>query len=163
VPREFVSDAARVITRARSDGPGSGLEETPAIEATPQGWPRARASLVRAILASATPERTDRLFPGDPRQFDSGGGLGMAYGSAGATGDASYLDTAQAVAASIAERLGGEDAVGDISGGEHPFAGLMRGSAGVALFFMRLYETTGNPVLLDLAAMALRQDLRRTI
>ncbi|RKS06858.1 lanthionine synthetase-like protein [Nocardiopsis sp. Huas11] len=34
------------------------------------------------ILASATPERTDRLFPGDVRQFVSGG-YGMAHGAAG--------------------------------------------------------------------------------
>nr|WP_239135498.1 hypothetical protein [Actinoplanes derwentensis]GID83301.1 hypothetical protein Ade03nite_22250 [Actinoplanes derwentensis] len=38
--------------------------------------------LVRAILASATPDRDDRLFPGDPEQFtDDGAGLG--YGAAG--------------------------------------------------------------------------------
>ncbi|WP_263364046.1 protein kinase/lanthionine synthetase C family protein [Nocardiopsis deserti] len=34
------------------------------------------------ILASATPDRTDRLFPGDVQQFVSGG-YGMAHGAAG--------------------------------------------------------------------------------
>lgn len=34
------------------------------------------------ILASASPERTDRLFPGDVQQFVSGG-YGMAHGAAG--------------------------------------------------------------------------------
>ena len=39
--------------------------------------------MVKAILASATPERDDRLFPGDIAQFSDGGGLGLAYGAAG--------------------------------------------------------------------------------
>ncbi|MFI6503596.1 class III lanthionine synthetase LanKC [Nonomuraea typhae] len=45
-------------------------------------WPELRASLSRAILACATPERTDRLFPGDIEQFSSNG-LGLAHGAAG--------------------------------------------------------------------------------
>jgi hypothetical protein len=39
--------------------------------------------MVKAILASATPERHDRLFPGDIAQFSDGGGLGLAHGAAG--------------------------------------------------------------------------------
>ncbi|GAA3309331.1 hypothetical protein GCM10020295_73740 [Streptomyces cinereospinus] len=39
--------------------------------------------MVKAILASATPDRTDRLFPGDITQFSDGGGLGLAHGAAG--------------------------------------------------------------------------------
>jgi tRNA A-37 threonylcarbamoyl transferase component Bud32 len=46
-------------------------------------WPAIRSSIVRAILASATLDRTDRLFPGDIAQFADAGGLGMAYGAAG--------------------------------------------------------------------------------
>ncbi|GAA1594055.1 class III lanthionine synthetase LanKC [Actinoplanes couchii] len=38
--------------------------------------------LVRAITASATPERDDRLFPGDPQQFTDGG-AGFGHGAAG--------------------------------------------------------------------------------
>ncbi|MEU4877929.1 class III lanthionine synthetase LanKC [Streptomyces sp. NPDC021608] len=45
-------------------------------------WPALRDSLAAAITASATPERTDRLFPGDPSQFTHDG-LGLAYGAAG--------------------------------------------------------------------------------
>ncbi|GAA4593941.1 class III lanthionine synthetase LanKC [Planotetraspora phitsanulokensis] len=45
-------------------------------------WRQMRSSMARAILASATPERTDRLFPGDIAQFESGG-LGFAHGAAG--------------------------------------------------------------------------------
>lgn len=39
--------------------------------------------MVRAVLVSATPERDDRLFPGDIAQFTDGGGLGLAHGAAG--------------------------------------------------------------------------------
>jgi len=45
-------------------------------------WPAARDSLVGAVLASATPARRDRLFPGDVAQFTTGG-LGLAHGAAG--------------------------------------------------------------------------------
>jgi hypothetical protein len=40
------------------------------------------SSMTTAIIASATPERTDRLFPGDLRQF-SEGGVSIAHGAAG--------------------------------------------------------------------------------
>ncbi|MEU9214900.1 lanthionine synthetase LanC family protein, partial [Streptomyces sp. NPDC048415] len=49
----------------------------------PGDWPSSRDSMVEAILASATPERDDRLFPGDIAQFSDGGGLGLAHGAAG--------------------------------------------------------------------------------
>jgi hypothetical protein len=37
----------------------------------------------RAILASATPGRPDRLFPGDIAQFQPGGAISIAHGAAG--------------------------------------------------------------------------------
>ncbi|GAB2993794.1 class III lanthionine synthetase LanKC [Streptomyces pseudoechinosporeus] len=45
-------------------------------------WTSARGSLVRGILATATPERDDRLFPGGYEQFPDGG-WGFAHGAAG--------------------------------------------------------------------------------
>ncbi|MCC3779995.1 lanthionine synthetase C family protein, partial [Streptomyces sp. UNOB3_S3] len=45
-------------------------------------WEEALDSLRDAIVRSATPEREDRLFPGDVRQFD-GQGAALAYGAAG--------------------------------------------------------------------------------
>ncbi|SFP71721.1 Protein kinase domain-containing protein [Amycolatopsis arida] len=45
-------------------------------------WGVVRKSLATAILASATPHRTDRLFPGDIEQFRVGG-AGFGYGAAG--------------------------------------------------------------------------------
>lgn len=75
---DFLAPALRVIA------PGmTGDAYVPRIEPDPDRWPRLRDSLVQAIVASATPERDDRLFPGDPQQFAAGGGLGLAHGAAG--------------------------------------------------------------------------------
>jgi hypothetical protein len=63
----------------------------------------------------------------------------------------------------VADRLGDEQSVPEVSGGEHPYAGLLRGSSGPALLFLRLHAETGDPALLDLAETALRQDLRRCV
>ncbi|MBV2354686.1 class III lanthionine synthetase LanKC [Streptomyces sp. J2-1] len=53
-------------------------------------WPEAaessgvEARIVRSVLGNATPDRTDRLYPGDPLQFMTpGGGTTFAYGAAG--------------------------------------------------------------------------------
>ncbi|MEV7392851.1 class III lanthionine synthetase LanKC [Streptomyces sp. NPDC091215] len=73
VPRSFLDEAVAEITRG-----------TPAARpVVPADWPHSRDSMVKAILASATPERDDRLFPGDIAQFGDGGGLGLAHGAAG--------------------------------------------------------------------------------
>ncbi|MGW2719289.1 class III lanthionine synthetase LanKC [Streptomyces sp. NPDC001492] len=75
VPREFLDEAVAEITRG-------GVVGAPAL-VRPGDWPHSRDSMVKAILASATPERDDRLFPGDIAQFSDGGGLGLAHGAAG--------------------------------------------------------------------------------
>ncbi|WP_218034587.1 class III lanthionine synthetase LanKC [Acrocarpospora corrugata] len=49
----------------------------------PQGWPSGADAMIRAILATATPTRRDRLFPGDIAQFRPGGGVNFAHGAAG--------------------------------------------------------------------------------
>jgi hypothetical protein len=244
--REFVADAARTIA-----GP---VQETTRSHFL-HGWEEAREGMTRAILASATPERNDRLFPGDIQQFASGG-LNLGWGAAGVlyalqatgagrypaheewlvsraldpapgsrfglydglhgvayvlerlgreeealavldrcrselrgklghfgldmiggasgiglnllhfadvTGDGELLDEAVAVAEMVAERLGDEDSVPTVSGGEHPYAGLTRGSSGPAVLFIKHYDRTGDERWLDLAATAIRQDLRRCI
>jgi hypothetical protein len=46
-------------------------------------WDASIRSMGQAVLAGATPERTDRLFPGDIEQFRSADGLGVAHGAAG--------------------------------------------------------------------------------
>ncbi|MEU9412384.1 class III lanthionine synthetase LanKC [Streptomyces sp. NPDC048281] len=73
VPRAFLDEAVAEITR---DAPA-------ARPAVPAQWPHSRDSMAEAILASATPGRDDRLFPGDIAQFGDGGGLGLAHGAAG--------------------------------------------------------------------------------
>ncbi|MFB7916697.1 class III lanthionine synthetase LanKC [Streptomyces sp. NPDC056061] len=45
-------------------------------------WPGIRERLLAGIRAGATPDRTDRLFPGDPAGFATGG-VCAAYGAAG--------------------------------------------------------------------------------
>ncbi|MFF8643152.1 class III lanthionine synthetase LanKC [Streptomyces sp. NPDC015345] len=249
LPDGFFDQAVRTITGA--DG-ATGAE--PRIRPDDEGWAEVRESLSRGILAEATPERDDRLFPGDIAQFATpGGGLGIAYGAAGvlyaldvtgagrhpdheewlirralhpepgtrlgfydglhgvayvldhlghrrealkildqcagerwkelgldlqgglsgiglnllhfasATGDPALHDEARDVVDAVAARLGPADSVPEVSGGRHPYAGLMRGSAGPALLLLRWYEHTGDPAFLDLAATALRQDLRRCV
>ena len=261
VPRAFLDDAVRRITAARPPGSGRTDRDGGAprarqtLEPDAGGWERARSSISAAILSSATPGRDDRLFPGDPKQFETNG-LNLAYGAAGVlyalavtgagrhpdheewlvqralspqpgarvgfydglhgiahaldrldrradalallelcseelegklervgldlhsglagiglnlahfatqTGDAALWRQAVGVAEIVADRLGDEDSVAELSGGAQPYAGLLRGSSGPALLFIRLYEQFRNPVLLDLAATALRQDLRRCI
>ena len=257
VPSEFLAEAVERITAARAPALNGGAPAPPpAIEATPESWERVRASMAQAILAAATPERSDRLFPGDPKQFETNG-LNLAYGAAGVlyaldvtgagrhpdheqwllqramhpepgarvgfydglhgiayaldhlghreealellqicsdeldgdkldrmgldlysglagiglnlahfaacTGDDALWREVLQIAQVVADRLGDEDDVDEISGGEHPYAGLLRGSAGPALLFVRLYERFGDAALLDVAHTALRQDLRRCI
>ncbi|WP_165986254.1 class III lanthionine synthetase LanKC [Streptomyces sp. YIM 98790] len=92
LPRDFLREAVAEITAGTSGAPPSG---TPGPRRRPRpgspeprppepaDWPRSRDAMVRAILASATPDRDDRLFPGDIAQFATGGGLGLAHGAAG--------------------------------------------------------------------------------
>ena len=90
----------------------------------------------------------------------AGIGLNLAHFAA-ASADSSLWEATLRVADIVAGRLGDVDSVGEISGGKHSYAGLTRGSSGPALLFLRLYERFGDDGLLDLAATAIRQDLRR--
>lgn len=55
----------------------------PQLTFEPSGpWDTLRAAMVRSIEAAATPERRDRLFPGDIEQFRFGG-TALAFGAAG--------------------------------------------------------------------------------
>jgi class III lanthionine synthetase len=80
VPHEFLDDAVREITGGAPAGGSLPLLD----EASRIAWPDLRETLCDGIRNSATPERGDRLFPGDIRQFTStGGGLNLAHGAAG--------------------------------------------------------------------------------
>jgi len=77
--------------------------------------------------------------------------------------DTALWDIVWEIADVVGERLGDVESVPEISGGGNPNAGLLRGSSGPALMFLRLHERSGDTRLLDLAATAIRQDLRRCI
>jgi tRNA A-37 threonylcarbamoyl transferase component Bud32 len=252
VPRGFLDEAVREIAGPQRDRParpdrGFGAAGAP-------DWPRLRRALADGIARSATPERTDRLFPGDIRQFAyPGAGLGLAHGAAGVlyalhstglpvaveyeawllrraadppahaqiglydgihgvahvldllghrepalrliamtldeqwqrlgpdlsgglagiglnllhfarrTGDAALRETALTAGQLAADRLGAVEDVPAVSGGGGRRAGLLNGSSGPALLFLRLFEQTGDPGWLDHAETALRQDLRRCV
>jgi serine/threonine protein kinase len=94
VSRTLIDDAVRIISgptpqpefkdpqAAPKDQPaGRTLEDLPAPGEAP--WSEVRDALHRAILASATPDREDRLFPGDVAQFEPGGMINLAHGAAG--------------------------------------------------------------------------------
>ncbi|WP_424530247.1 class III lanthionine synthetase LanKC [Sphaerisporangium viridialbum] len=254
VPPAYVDEAVRTIlgkdTETERGAAGlRAMRELPLPGTAP--WTSVRDAACRAILASATPERPDRLFPGDAAQFQPGGGLNLAGGAAGVlyalaatdagrfpeheawlreramapepgtglgfydglhgvayafealgrrqdaldlaalclrekwdqlgqslyaglagiglnllhlarvTGERDLERTALTVADMVAGRLGAVDSVPEVSGGTNPHAGLMRGSSGPALLFLRAYEATGDAALLEHASVALRQDLRR--
>lgn len=152
VPREFLDDAVAEIQReagaVRRPGPaGAGV-----LPAEPGDWPHSRDSMAKAILASATPERDDRLFPGDIAQFSDGGGLGLAHGAAGVL---------LALAESGAERY--EEGERWLLEHTEPAApgtplGLNEGLAGIAHVLDRLGHRTRA---LDLTELILRENWER--
>ncbi|MFY1692564.1 class III lanthionine synthetase LanKC [Plantactinospora sp. WMMB782] len=289
VPRDFLDAAVAEITGStarpgdrpaqRADAKAAARPEQPMQAATNRpvpgaddfatgrsAWPGLRDRLAGAILASATPERDDRLFPGDIEQFRTDG-LNLGYGAAGVlyalhasgagrhpehedwlvrralhptsgtrcgfydglhgvayalehlgrrqdaldvldiclgepweelgedlvsglsgialnlaemagrTGEPTLRQAAWRAAELVADRsadgagapAGGDTAgstgagVPQVSGGQHPYAGLTRGRSGPALMFLRLYECGGDTELLDRAGDALRADLRRCV
>ena len=92
----------------------------------------------------------------------AGIGLTLAHFAA-RNDDAALWDSVWEIADLVAERLGDVDGVAQTSGGDQPYAGLLKGSSGPALLFLRLYEHRADSRLLDLAATAIRQDLKRCI
>ena len=68
----IASAAAAVPTAGTATDAATPTPTPPAFEPTPDAWPGLRDALATAIAASATPERDDRLFPGDIEQFMSG-------------------------------------------------------------------------------------------
>ncbi|HEY3558350.1 MAG TPA: class III lanthionine synthetase LanKC [Kribbella sp.] len=80
VPKATIDQAVATIT-----GPDGTPESLPAKLPMPgrESWEQVRDAITRAIVASATPDRDDRLFPGDIAQFQPGGGVNLSYGAAG--------------------------------------------------------------------------------
>ncbi|WP_017539203.1 class III lanthionine synthetase LanKC [Nocardiopsis halophila] len=240
--------AARPVT-PESGTPGTGAapaeaDGPPAFPpVAPGDWPRSRDSMAAAVLASATPDRDDRFFPGDIAQFGSAcGGLSVGFGAAGVlyalaesgAGPApeaeewllrrakdpgsgaplGFYDGLAGLAWTL-DRLGHQGPALELTGlllsqpweaagpglhggtagiglaldaiaagtgeteasaaalrcaelsaqrvlaapDERRRAGLLHGGSGTALLCIRLYERTGDTVLLDLARRTLQADL----
>ncbi|MFJ8913078.1 class III lanthionine synthetase LanKC [Amycolatopsis sp. NPDC102389] len=87
---ELVETAERIfdLPAGFASGIKAGMAGTGPARPSPVGagsplrWPDALGSMAAAIRSSATPERADRLFPGDIEVF-RGGGESFAYGAAG--------------------------------------------------------------------------------
>ncbi|MEV7676653.1 class III lanthionine synthetase LanKC [Streptomyces sp. NPDC088752] len=242
VPESF---GARLHRRLGTILPDPGPDEAALLfQADPPHWPTLRDSLVQGIHAVATPERKDRLFPGDAQQFVTGG-IGLAYGAAGVlyalnhagesvpahyvdwlvtaarntnTPSPGLFDGLHGVAATVhllghheeglelLDRAGFPDSGFTLPGVHHGLSGiglaflhffeetghrehlakalkignnlarifsdeqsakaafkgrvgLQHGSTGVALFFLRLHDSTGEDFWLDLAESALLHEM----
>ncbi|MEC3976954.1 class III lanthionine synthetase LanKC [Amycolatopsis sp. H20-H5] len=80
VPEGYAdSIVAGLAPRTEPAGPAITSTE---LDADKPDWALVRKQIAEAILASATPERTDRLFPGDIDQFRVGGAC-FGFGAAG--------------------------------------------------------------------------------
>jgi serine/threonine protein kinase len=111
-------------------------------EPTPQQWPQNRKLLIDHILGSATPERQDRLYPGDIGQFVlPAGPLSLAYGVAGVM--TALSDLGVEVPTEHLSWL--TDAVARL---EHPAPGLFDGLTGIAYGLDRIGQVEqGHEVL----------------
>jgi tRNA A-37 threonylcarbamoyl transferase component Bud32 len=117
------------------------------------GWRRFTDDLAELILESATPDRADRLFPGDPRQFQTGG-IDLTYGAAGVLW--ALAECGYAVPDEHVEWL--EKAVAQA---RDPLPGLWSGLHGTALAFDRLgHEAQARMVFAEAQERALVQDER---
>ncbi|MER7761419.1 class III lanthionine synthetase LanKC [Streptomyces sp. NPDC097619] len=246
LPEGYLDEAvAEILAGPDPASPQGGVPRPagPYLPAAPGDWPESRDSLTEALRASATPEREDRLFPGDAAQFAGpAGGLCFGVGAAGVlfalaeTGVEPWPEAEDWLLRRVAdpesgtpvgfydglaglawtlERLGhreralelaglllrqpweetGPDLHGGLSGvglaldalatatGDESLhkaalrcaervaltaprltrAGLLYGSSGPALLFLRLYERTGEPRLLELAATSLQRDLSHCV
>ena len=77
-PRELAASTRTAAVRPRMTTP------TGTAGAAGSGWQGLTDRLAAAVIASATPERSDRLYPGDAAQFmEPAGGLTFLYGAAG--------------------------------------------------------------------------------
>jgi serine/threonine protein kinase len=192
VPPGYTDEIRRLLGAAQPDGRtarpdlGRDREQVNALLTAPDpDWPAIRDSLAAGIAAMATPDRVDRLFPGDVAQFTRGG-LGLAHGAAGvlyalhATGAAldpehvrwllRAVRTRSAVpglyhgshgVAYLLDLIGEREAALDLldrladTEEEDLGPGLAGGAAGIALTLLH-FAATGEHLLLDEAAALAR-------
>jgi len=139
VPASFTDQIRTGLQLSAASPPPTGglIARSPGWQAVHAGlaagvtdWPALRASVTEGILATATPERGDRLFPGDLEQFRPWGGLCLAYGAAGV-----LLALHEAGAARFPEH---ERWLVTAAMREQPHGGLYTGAHGVAYALERL-------------------------
>lgn len=77
VPTSFLDEAVKVITGGAQARSSDKLNVLARLDPDRESWESIRKSLAGAILASATPDRDDRLFPGDIEQFETAGSTSL--------------------------------------------------------------------------------------
>lgn len=119
---------------------------------TAVNWATTRDRIACGILDSATPERDDRLYPGDVGQFlIPGGGLSLAYGDAGVI--AALVDAGVQVPAEHLDWLAAR-----ARAREAPLPGLFDGLAGIAYALERAGRGDDAQQCLDAARSATAPD-----
>ena len=88
VPGDFAESVYRDLGPnawpATAPAPAPTGDAAPWWDSRPEAWDRLRDAVGAGIAAAATPDRQDRLFPGDIEQFAApGGGVTFAHGAAG--------------------------------------------------------------------------------
>ncbi|MGH2843980.1 MAG: class III lanthionine synthetase LanKC, partial [Solirubrobacteraceae bacterium] len=160
VPETFAAQVRHgldVVTQRRAQGKAGRAQDSArpdeCRDREPPEWEALRKSMAEAILASATPQRPDRLFPGDVAQFRYGG-LNLAYGAAGVL---YALETTGVGAQS--EHV--DWLVRATRQARSPHAGLFNGLPGIAYVLDHLGRRTEALTTLD-RAMALIAEVRAT-
>ncbi|MDW6063197.1 class III lanthionine synthetase LanKC [Streptomyces sp. FXJ1.4098] len=118
------------------------------------------------LIERVLDEKWQRLAP-DLYGGLAGVGLTLEH-LARATGETGLRERADEAVRLLADRLDGAAGATGAAGAAGARltgkrAGLLHGATGPALLFLRLYEHSGDPAHLDLAATALRQDLDRCV
>ncbi|MER7487789.1 class III lanthionine synthetase LanKC [Streptomyces sp. NPDC126497] len=145
VPEDYGAKVrADLAPPTAGDGAAGNAPTAPARRAT-AGRPDP-ATVGRGVLATATPRRTDRLFPGDTAQFIlPEGGACLAYGAAGVLWALS--ETGTDVPAAHVDWL--EESARRFT---HPSPGLYTGTSGVACALQHLGRTDAAAALLEEAS-----------
>ncbi|MGW0517155.1 class III lanthionine synthetase LanKC [Crossiella sp. NPDC003009] len=171
LPGDFASSILSVVGEVTPPNPTvSTLPRTGPVRAGAE-WADLLPSIAAAITASATPDRRDRLFPGDLEQFRIGGGT-FAHGAAGvlwalsSTGfelDPDHLRWLLADAEKPREKIGFYDGahgiahVLDLLGHPGPAADLLSRTDETLIGDVTLYSGLAG-VGLNLLHLAERQD-----
>ncbi|MGE7435710.1 class III lanthionine synthetase LanKC [Kitasatospora sp. NPDC001175] len=145
VPDDFEQQVRRDLGAGPDAGPATDRirPTTSPSEPTAADWPALRDAIAGGILASATPDRTDRLFPGDIEQFTTpGGGAAFAHGAAGVLW--ALAETGADVPDAHIRWL--EDAVHAMA---EPRLGFYDGLTGIAFALHRLGRTDRAREILD--------------